>query len=142
MYLTGITAEQVSAPSYESTCQARVRWGYGDQMPDVIEFWWQGGSSSNWDLILPRLPVDEDNPVEEAVLTVPAGVSGILRACPRTTDDAGNLEYRQPDDLGEDQVWNGFASARSSSGSGWRTNRRTAVAPRRRSRPWSSGSEV
>lgn len=53
MYLATITAEQFSAPSYEVTCQVRLRWTYGDQMPDVIEFWWQGGSSANWDLILP-----------------------------------------------------------------------------------------
>jgi hypothetical protein len=43
MYLTQITAEQVSDPLYELFCQVRVRWAYGDQMPDVIEFWWQGG---------------------------------------------------------------------------------------------------
>lgn len=108
MYLTGITADQVSDPSHELSCQVRVRWSYGDQMPDVIEFWWQGGSSANWDLILPRVSVDEDNPVDEAVLSVPAGVPGIIRACPRMMDDSGNLEYRQPDEEGEELIWNGF----------------------------------
>ena len=108
MYLATITAEQVSAPSYERNCQVRLRWTYGNQMPDVIEFWWQGGSSANWDLILPRLPVDEDDPVSEAVVTLPAGVPGVIRACPRMTDDAGNLEYRQPDDNDEELIWNGF----------------------------------
>ena len=107
MYLTGITAEQISAPSYDTTCQARVRWGYGDQTSDFIEFWWQGGSNSNWDLVL-QFPVDENNPAEETVLVLPAGTPGVLRACPRTTDDAGNPEFRQPDENDEEQVWTGF----------------------------------
>lgn len=108
MYLSGITAEQVSAPSYELVCQVRVRWAYGDQMPDVIEFWWQGGSSPTWEVMLPQLSVDENNPVEEAEITVPAGVPGTIRACPRITDDRGNLEYRQPDENGEELIWDGF----------------------------------
>ena len=53
-----------------------MRWGYGNQMPDVIEFWWQGGSSINWDPIPPSISVDEDNPVHEAVITVPSGTPG------------------------------------------------------------------
>src|SRR5688572_2111699 len=106
MYLTEITAEQVSAPSYEPHCQVRVRWAYGYQTPDVIEFWWQAGSNANWELILPHISVDENNPVHEAEITIPSGVPGIIRACPRMTDDSGNLEYSQPDDSGEELIWN------------------------------------
>ena len=89
MYLTGITAQQDSPPSYDLTCQVRVRWAYGDQMPDVIEFWWQGGSSSNGYPVPPQLSVNQNNPVEEAILTLPAGVPGTVRACPRMVEDAG-----------------------------------------------------
>jgi hypothetical protein len=99
MYLTQITAEQVTDPSYELFCQVRVRWAYGDQMPDVIEFWWQGGSSANWEPIPPLVSVEEDSP---------AGVPGTVRACPRMVDDSGALEYRQPDERGEELIWNGF----------------------------------
>ena len=108
MYLTGITAQQDSPPSYDLTCQVRVRWAYGDQMPDVIEFWWQGGSSSNGYPVPPQLSVNQNNPVEEAILTLPAGVPGTVRACPRMVDDAGSLTYKQPDENGEEQVWENF----------------------------------
>ena len=108
MYLTGISAEQASDPSYDISCEVRVHWTYGDQTPDVIEIWWQGGSSADWDWVPPRLRVDESNPVEETIIIVPAGVPGIVRTCPRMTDDRENLEYRQPDDNGEELIWNGF----------------------------------
>lgn len=35
-------AEQVSPPSYDLVCQVQARWSYGDQDPDVMEFWWKG----------------------------------------------------------------------------------------------------
>lgn len=108
MYIFAMKAQQTSPPAHGPSCQVRVRWKYGDQMPEAIEFWWQGGSSSNWDPVLPTLSVNQNNPVEEAVITLPAGVPGTIRVCPRMIDDRGNLEYRQPDEAGEELIWNGF----------------------------------
>jgi hypothetical protein len=108
MYLFGLQAEQVSPPSYDLVCTARVRWSYGDQSSDVIEFWWKGGSSNQWWRIDPVFAVDEDDPITEADIVVPAGVPGLIIACPRLVGDSGALEYRQPDDDGEEQIWNGF----------------------------------
>jgi hypothetical protein len=108
MYLTGLTAEQVSPPSYEHHCQAKVRWSYGNQEADVIQFWWKGGSDSDWSPLGPPVSIDADNPVVETELTVPAGVPGWIFACPRLLEDGGGFEERQPDDDGEEKHWTGF----------------------------------
>jgi hypothetical protein len=117
MYLVDLEApEQISDPSPNLTCQVRLKGRYGNQRPNVMEFWWKGGSDSNWTLVLPRVTVADSGDAQEAVVEVPAGVPGMIIVCPRMLDDRRQLRYRQRDDNGEELIWNGFCLFRPFTG--------------------------
>jgi hypothetical protein len=106
MYLTELRAKQVSSPSYDVLCRVELRWNYGNQDTEVMEFWWKGGSDDHWTWIA-ELGVNNGSP-ESTEIWIPAGVPGLIIACPRLLDDVGAKKNRQPDDDGEELIWNGF----------------------------------
>jgi hypothetical protein len=117
MYLVDLDPpEQISPPSPNVMCQVRLRWHYGNQRPQVMNFFWKGGSDSNWSEILPRLPVAANGDTQETTVSVPAGVPGTIIVCPRMLDDRSQMRYRQPDDNGEELIWNGFCLFRPFTG--------------------------
>jgi hypothetical protein len=114
MYLTAFEAEQSSPPSYELNCQVELRWRY-DQEPQVMEFWWRGGSDEGdpgerWrNQVAPQyVAVDTSKDIAHASVTVPAGEAGMIIACPRMLDDSGALDYWTPDADDTKQPWKNF----------------------------------
>jgi hypothetical protein len=107
MYLTHLEVAQISPPSYSPVCDVEVSWQFDRPDTDVMEIWWKGGSDDRWTWVPPHVPIDDGQPTSVEV-TVPAGVPGMIIACPRLLEDDGSLAYRQPDHDGEEQIWNGF----------------------------------
>lgn len=104
--LVPFTIEQVSPPSHEQMCRVKVTWIYGNQRPDLIEFWWQGASNSDWEPLHQTVIADENSATQEVELMISAW-PGKLILCPRKTE-GNTLLFYQPDDEGTNVEWRDF----------------------------------
>ena len=108
MYLTDLSAEQLDVPDGpQGWCKVRVIWAYGNQLPDVLQLYYQPGGGSNW-VAWDELEVqDATDPTDyEGYLLGPDVVQII--AAPRMRQDDGTLANTQPDDGGEEYRWHDF----------------------------------
>ncbi|MDQ6762790.1 MAG: hypothetical protein M3015_09215 [Bacteroidota bacterium] len=103
-----IQLKNITQQLKNNICSIKIEWEYGNQDPDLIEFYTNNaGNAISPGNLTQQLSVKKENKVTSTSFDVPCNSNISIIVCPRLVKDNTLLD-KQPDDNEVEEFWEGF----------------------------------